>query len=146
MRPHTHTRQVSIILVVVATLAACAPASPPAGLAPTAADADARGRVHVLSEVDEFPELLNRDVVRAEIRANYPNVLRAARVEGTVTVEFVVGANGEPERATIRPVNATHDGFRESAERVAARMRFSPAKVGGRPVRAQVTLPISFLL
>jgi TonB family protein len=143
MRTRRHSIPISIFLIV-AGLAACAPASPPAGPAPAAAEAG--GRVHVLSEVDEFPELLNREVVRAETRANYPSVLRAARIEGTVTVEFVVGTTGEPERATIRPVNATHDGFREGAERVVARMRFSPAKIGGRPVRAQVTLPISFIL
>lgn len=131
--------------LVVAAAAACAPASPPAGPAPAGAEAGGRGRVHVLSEVDDFPELLNREVVRAEIRANYPSVLRAAHVEGTVTVEFVLGTNGEPEHATIRAVNATHDGFRVSAERVASRMRFLPAKVGGRPVHAQATLPISFL-
>jgi TonB family protein len=51
-----------------------------------------------------------------------------------------------PEHSTIQVVQTTHEQFDEGAERVAARMRFSPARLGGAPVRVYVTLPISFSL
>jgi periplasmic protein TonB len=131
--------------------AACrpAPAAPP-GPAPgpaAAAPGDPRSaRVYVLSEVDETPDLVNRDRIPEYIRRYYPRLLHDAGVEGTVSVRFVVGVDGRPEPSTIQVVSSSHDHFNSPGERVAAAMRFSPAKVAGTPVRVAVTMPISFTL
>jgi TonB family protein len=134
--------------LLLLALAACAPAQPAASSAPapgTEAPAG-RARPYELSEVDTQPALLNREAVAAAIRANYPTLLRDAGVIGTATVRFVVGADGVPERSTIRAETSTHPDFGVAGERVAAAMRFSPATLGGAPVRVVLTLPISFSL
>jgi hypothetical protein len=51
-----------------------------------------------------------------------------------------------PVTSPLRTVSISHPGFGPGAERVAARMRFSPAKRAGAPVRVYVTIPISFTL
>lgn len=134
--------------LLLLALAACAPAQPAASPAPASGtEAPAgRTRAYELNEVDTQPALLNREEVVRAIRANYPTLLRDAGVVGTATVRLVVGADGLPERSTIRAVNSTHPDFGLSGERVAAAMRFSPATLGGAPVRVYLTLPISFSL
>jgi len=141
-----------ILLTALGAVAACAPARPaaspapaPAPPAPAAASAPG-GRAYVLSEVDVVPELINREEVGVAIRANYPALMHDAGVQGVVTVRFIVGADGIPERSSIQVVQTTTEQFREAGQRVAARMRFTPARLGGAAVRAYVTLPISFSL
>jgi len=137
---------------LLALLAGCTPAQPAASPTPApapAAPADARstpGRVYVLSEVDVVPELQNREDVGVAVRANYPRLMRDAGINGVVTVRFIVGTDGIPERSSIQVVRTTAEAFNQGAERVAARMRLSPARLGGAAVRAYVSLPISFSL
>lgn len=135
-------------LAALLALAACAPASPtpaPAAAAPAQAPSSA-GRVYALSEVDVVPELQNREEIGVAIRANYPGLMRDAGINGVVTVRFIVGSDGIPERSSIQVVQSSSEAFNQGGERVAAKMRFSPARLGGAPVRAYVTLPILFSL
>ena len=125
-------------------LSACQPAPPPAA-SPSPASADAQ-RVYEMSEVDVVPVVLNQGEVNGLVRTHYPALLRDAGVEGTGTVRFVLGAGGVPEPGTLRTVNTSHPDFGPAAERVATRMRFSPALRAGAPVRVYVTIPISFTL
>lgn len=133
--------------LLLLALAACAP-QPAASPAPASgAEAPAaRTRPYELREVDTEPVLLNREEVVRVIRANYPSLLRDAGVRGTATVRFVVGVDGIPERSSIHTASTTHPDFGFAGERAAAAMRFSPARIGGVPVRAYVTVPISFSL
>jgi len=130
--------------ILALALSACRPAPPPPA-SPSPAAADAR-RVYEMSEVDVLPVVLNQGEVNGLVRLHYPPLLRDAGVEGTGTVRFVLGADGVPERPTLRTVSTSHPDFGPRAERVAARMRFSPAKRAGAPVRVYVTIPISFTL
>ena len=134
--------------LLLLALAACAPAQPAASPAPASGtEAPAgRDRPYLLSEVDVQPVLLNREEVVRAMRANYPTLLRDAGVEGTATLRFVVGADGVPERSSIQAVSTTHPDFGPGGERVVAAMRFSPARLGGAPVRVYLTLPVSFSL
>ena len=134
--------------LLLLALAACAPAQPAASPAPAPGTEAQAGstRPYELSAVDVQPVLLNREEVVRAMRANYPTLLRDAGVEGTATLRFVVGADGVPERSSIHAVYVTHPDFGLSGERVAAAMRFSPARLGGAPVRVYLTLPISFSL
>jgi periplasmic protein TonB len=99
-----------------------------------------------LSAVEEQPELSNRSEVARQLSRNYPPLLRDAGVVGTVTIRMRVLENGQVDPASIAVENATHDAFADAARRVVERMRFRPAKVGGRAVKVWVTLPVTFQL
>lgn len=80
------------------------------------------------------------------IRPRYPEALRQSRVEGRVEVEFVVDERGRVDMRTVKVVESTHDLFTAAVRNALGGMRFSPAKVGGTPVRQYVRLPVIFKL
>lgn len=80
---------------------------------------------------------------------NYPTSAQADQVEGTVFVEFVVGADGVVRDAEV--IEATSDtvkkSFSEEAVRVVSGMpAWTPGTQGGKPVDVRVSLPITFQL
>jgi TonB family protein len=79
-------------------------------------------------------------------RPRYPDILRAANVEGEVLVQFVVEANGRPNAATLKVLRSTHEQFTESVRKVLPQMQFNPALVGDIPVKQLVTMPFTFSL
>jgi TonB family protein len=90
--------------------------------------------------VDEPPYLLTRPALE------YPGLLRAAGVDGLVILEVVIDSTGVPEAATLRVLEATHQGFVAAATRVVLGARFRPGRAHGRPVRVLIRQPISFRL
>lgn len=75
---------------------------------------------------------------------NYPLTARRDGVEGTVTVQFIVNAQGEVENPrVIRSIGA---GLDEEALRVIRLARFEPGLQDGRPVRVKYNIPIQFRL
>jgi TonB family protein len=113
-------------------------------LPPPPAEAPAEDGVYELASVDRAPDLRNLTDVQRFLQRSYPRDLRDSRVDGSVQVSFVIGANGRPERQTVEVLSSTHPGFVPTALRAVERMRFSPAEVGGRRVRVRATLPIQF--
>lgn len=99
-----------------------------------------------LSAVEEQPELTNRGEVARQMSRNYPPLLRDAGVTGTVTIRMRVNEDGRVDAESISVENSTHEAFGDAAKRVVERMRFRPAKVGGRAVKVWVTLPVTFQL
>jgi protein TonB len=76
----------------------------------------------------------------------YPESLRAANVEGTVKIQFVVDTSGHAESGSLRILASTHPLFTEAVRRMLPAWRFYPAEVGGRKVRMLVEQPIDFRL
>lgn len=72
--------------------------------------------------------------IRGGSRPEYPQALRSTGIEGQVIAQFVVDESGRAQRETVRIVSATNDLFAESVRRAVNGMRFSPARIGGRPV------------
>lgn len=72
--------------------------------------------------------------IRGGSRPEYPQALRSTGIEGQVIAQFVVDESGRAQRETVRIVSATNDLFAESVRRAVHGMRFSPARIGGRPV------------
>ncbi|HEX5726766.1 MAG TPA: TonB family protein [Longimicrobiaceae bacterium] len=97
-----------------------------------------------LSAVEEIPSLSNRSEVQRQVERNYPPLLRDAGVTGSATLRMRVNEDGRVDAESITVESATHDQFGEAAKKAVQRMRFRPAKVGGRPVKVWVTLPIEF--
>lgn len=80
---------------------------------------------------------------------NYPTDAQTDRIEGTVFVEFVVGADGKVRDAEV--LEATSDtvkqNFSDEAVRVVSNMpTWTAGTQGGKPVDVRVTLPITFQL
>ncbi len=99
-----------------------------------------------VSLAEEKPQLQNAAEVQRLLQRNYPPLLRDSGITGQVQMKFVVNAQGRVEATSVSVVNASHDAFGEASTRVVERMRFKPAKVGGRAVPVLVQIPISWTL
>jgi len=88
--------------------------------------------------VEQPPELL------ASPPPRYPEMLRLARIEGTVIVEGVVDTLGRMEQKTLRVVASPHPALSASAVECLAGAIFRPGRVEGRAVRVLVQVPVRF--
>lgn len=99
-----------------------------------------------VSLAEEKPQLQNGPEVQRLLQRLYPPLLRDAGITGQVQMKFVVNAQGRVEATSVSVINASHDQFGEASTKVVERMRFRPAKVGGRAVPVLVQIPISWTL
>lgn len=79
----------------------------------------------------------------------YPTAAENDQVEGTVFVDFVVGADGVVRDAEVTEAtnDAAKQNFSEEAIRVVSSMpAWTPGTQGGKPVDVRVSLPITFQL
>lgn len=76
----------------------------------------------------------------------YPDILRAANVEGEVLAQFVVGVDGKYEDGTFKALRSDHELFTQAVKSAMPTITFTPALVGGKPVRQLVQQPFSFSL
>jgi protein TonB len=76
----------------------------------------------------------------------FPEMLRAAGVEGQVVAEFVVDSTGAARMDTFRVLSSDHDLFSAAVRRSLERMRFLPAEVGQRRVAQMVHQTFQFAL
>jgi len=107
--------------------------------------ADTSGQ-YALGPVDEQPTLRNREEVARHIMALYPRALRDSGVSGAVIMRFRISAEGTAEPTTIKGAVVTDLAFEEPGRAVVRRMRFTPARLGGRPVPITVSIPIQFIM
>ena len=76
----------------------------------------------------------------------YPEMLRRAGVEGSVTARFVVDTLGMVEPASVQIVQSSHVLFEHSVREAIRRMRFVPAELQGRRVRQLVEQGYGFTI
>jgi TonB family protein len=74
----------------------------------------------------------------------FPAVMRSAGVEGAARFQFVVDTLGRVELSTVREMESTNAAFAMAVRGTLPRMRFTPARAGGRTVRQLVEFPIVF--
>jgi TonB family protein len=89
--------------------------------------------------VDEPPALLTHPAIR------YPPEMQALRIAATIVVEVALDATGHVEPASLKIVESSNHAFDREALRVVSGSTYRPAKNGGRPVRAVIRQPISFV-
>ncbi len=75
---------------------------------------------------------------------SYPEMLRAAGVDGMVLAQFVVDTLGRADLSTLEFLEASHPLFADAVRRALPRVRFLPAESGGRRVRQLVQQPFRF--
>jgi TonB family protein len=122
-------------------------ASVPAASAPAPAPERPRAdpnRVYGGDELDTRPSLSNGSAFRSAVQRTYPGTLRGSGQWGRAVVSFVVLPDGRVDRSSVTVVEASQPAFRGAATAAIANARFNPARVDGQPVRAQVSMPITW--
>lgn len=75
----------------------------------------------------------------------YPKEAKAAHMDGTVTVQFVVGTNGGVQEVEV--LKGVHPALDAEAVRVIrSSPKWKPGIKDGKPVRVTYTLPVIFIL
>lgn len=73
----------------------------------------------------------------------YPQIARAANVQGIVNVEILIDETG---RVASAQATSGHPLLRQEAERAAYRARFSPTLLSQQPVKAKGVITFNFIL
>ena len=92
-------------------------------------------------------ELVDRQVVPFSSNPSpaYPEALRAARIEGSVSARFVVDTTGSVMMESVVVDATDHRLFAEAVVEALRRSRFTPAELRGRKVRQLVVQPFLFV-
>lgn len=90
--------------------------------------------------VDETPERISCPPIE------YPRMLQQANIEGSVTLQFVVGIDGKVERNNVEVVRSDHRAFEGPAKDMINRCLFRAGRVRGQAVRVLVHMPVNFSL
>jgi TonB family protein len=114
------------------------------GVAQSTVEPRADEGTYEMSAVEELPRPRNTADLARALQRNYPPLLRDAGVTGTVQVRMRVMEDGSVDAASISVTSSTHEQFNDPSIRSVQRLRFSPAKVNGRPVKVWVELPIQW--
>lgn len=81
----------------------------------------------------EVESMAERDPLSAA--PAYPPELMVKGVEGFAAMRFVVDTTGHVDMNTVRVLETTHAEFAQAVQDAMPKMRFSPARLGDRPVR-----------
>ncbi len=95
----------------------------------------------VYLEVDEYPTPVG-GMRAAQLNVDYPAAAWRQRIQGTVLVRFVVDEEGITRDLEV--VESVHGSLDQAAMRAIRKTRFVPGRKDGRPVRVQMSMPISF--
>ena len=93
--------------------------------------------------VEERPRLIG-GLAALQKAVKYPEFAKKAGIEGTVFVQFVVDEKGNVENPQV--TRSVHKLLDEAALEAIRKMKFTPGKQRGRPVKVQMSLPVRFIL
>ncbi|MBM3907103.1 MAG: energy transducer TonB [Gemmatimonadetes bacterium] len=110
------------------------------------------GGIVGITPVDPTQTYFDFDVEKPVVLApgsaapRYPELLKAAGVEGDALAEFVVDTAGRAELATFKVLQSSHELFTLAVRNALGGMRFLPAEVGGRKVKQLVRQTFVFAI
>ena len=90
----------------------------------------------------DVTELEKRPEAVSQVAPAYPPELRKARIEGTVTLMFVLNEEGRVEEARVE--NSSRPEFEKPALDAIRKWRFQPGMKEGQPVRTFIRVPMRF--
>lgn len=93
-------------------------------------------------ETFNVADLEKRPEPVTQVAPAYPQDLRKAKVEGVVTLVFVLDEKGRVEEPRVE--NATRPEFEKPALEAIRKWRFSPGMKDGQAVRTYIRLPMRF--
>jgi protein TonB len=97
----------------------------------------------VFTPMTERPEITNRNEVVAALMQEYPPPLRGAGIGGRAVVWFYIIETGQVLDARISRTSGNAE-LDQAALKVAAIIRFTPARDGNGPVPVWIEVPITF--
>jgi len=89
-----------------------------------------------VSELEKKPEAVS------QVAPAYPAELRKAKIDGSVTLAFVLSEEGRVEEPRVE--NASRPEFEKPALEAIRKWRFKPGLKDGQPVRTYIRIPIRF--
>ena len=96
----------------------------------------------VQEEVFDVADLEKRPEAVSQIPPQYPSELRKAKIEGSVTLVFVLSEEGRVEDARVE--NSSRPEFEKPALEAIRKWKFRPGMKDGQPVRTYIRLPMRF--
>ncbi len=106
------------------------------------------GEVHAATsaaaqeEAFDVADLEKRPEAISQVAPTYPQELRKAKIEGMVTILFVLDEKGRVEEPRVE--NASRPEFEKPALEAIRKWRFSPGLKDGQPVRTYIRIPMRF--
>lgn len=92
--------------------------------------------------VEKDPECGGIDSVQSQV--TYPPAAQWAGIEGKVFVQFIVNEQGDVTHPKI--TRSEHSLLNDAALNAVRKLKCTPGEQRGRPVRVQMSLPVSFKL
>ncbi len=126
------------LTLALLALASCTP-PPPAPTSPPPASAPASAPAAAAPEPDFVPPRL-----LAQVTPTYPPALVREHVEGRVILELLLDEAGAVKKARV--FRSVHPELDQAALDAAPRLRFSPARRRGAPVRHRLHFTFAFVL
>ena len=77
-------------------------------------------------------------------KPKYPSVLESSGIAGEVQAQFVVNTDGRADMSEFKILKSTNELFAQAVKNVLPRMHFSPAMIGGKPVKQLVQQAFQF--
>ena len=96
----------------------------------------------IKDEAFDVADLEKRPEAVSQVAPAYPAELRKAKVEGVVTMLFVLDETGRVEDPRVE--NSTRPEFEKPALDAIRKWRFSPGMKDGQPVRTYIRIPMRF--
>jgi len=96
----------------------------------------------VKDEAFDVADLQKRPEPVSQVAPTYPPELRKAKVEGVVTLIFVLDEKGRVEDPRVE--NSSRSEFEKPALEAIRKWRFSPGQKDGQPVRTYIRVPMRF--
>jgi protein TonB len=96
----------------------------------------------VKEDAFDVADLEKRPEAVSQIPPVYPPELRKARIEGSVTLVFVLSEQGRVEEPRVE--NSSRPEFEKPALEAIRKWRFRPGMKDGQPVRTYVRIPMRF--
>jgi protein TonB len=107
------------------------------------------GEIHALTaaqtiqqETFDVSELRKKPVAVSQVPPTYPAELRKAKIDGLVTIVFVLDENGRVEEPRIE--NSSRPEFEKPALEAIRKWRFHPGMKDGQAVRTYIRIPMRF--
>ncbi len=91
-------------------------------------------------DVSQEPQI----ITPLEKLIQYPQVARRSGLEGSVTVDALIGTDGRVEKVHV--LQSDYDLFKEAAVAAMMKARFTPARQNGEPLKVWITRTIHFRL
>ena len=90
----------------------------------------------------DVADLEKRPEAVSQVAPTYPTELRKAKVEGMVTLVFVLDETGRVEDPRVE--NSSRPEFEKPALEAIRKWRFRPGEKDGQPVRSYIRIPMKF--